>query len=179
MKVLWVSPTGAGVEASRSLTAAGHTLVGYGPVGDLMPTIEKAALYPFAAQADLLVVDGPFPLVKTPSSWRPSQESLFIEELRRHHGVQAIGPTPTIDLLVGDERYRRKWCRRLSLPYDNTAPPGELVAGFEDDAAFAAWHDLFAKVQFHGYFQLGYNDGAIVSCGATLAPDVDLCSRLS
>jgi len=178
MRVLWISPTGTGLAAVQPLLDRGDTVVGYGPtVNERLPEVKQAQLYPFAAKADLLVVDSPFPLVKTPSSWRPSQESLFIEELRRHHQIRTLGATPTVDLLHGDARYLRKWCKRLALVYDPA--PGEPAweqsawwSDMVDDISLAPWKALFQTIQFRGYFTLrGVVDDLgrrVASCDATL-----------
>jgi len=87
---------------------------------------------------------------------------LFFDELRRHHRVTALGPTPTIDLLVADARYLRKMCRRFDVPYDAAAegdpwssggwyrsrevvPPGPLLE---------PWTPLFRSIGFRGFFRL-------------------------
>lgn len=177
MKIIWVSPAGAGLGLAGSIVSQGHNLVVYGEHGDL-PGIEKQALWPFCKGADLVVVDGPFPLVKTRRSWAPSKDSLFIDEMRRFHGVKAVGPTPTVDLLVGDARYFRKWCARLGLSSGvsegevwttggwyrgrDVVPPGPLLD---------SWKNLFKSVGFRGWFELRgvmTGDGPILSnCNAS------------
>src|SRR5678815_6021172 len=128
MKVLWVSPRGDGSVLAERLKAAGHQIVVYGEAAGL-PLVDQKDLYTFAKASDLVVVDGPFPVVRTRRSWRPHQDSLFFDELRRTYNFTALGPTPTVDLLVGDRRYLRKWCAKLNIPYDVDAQGDPWTSG--------------------------------------------------
>lgn len=149
------------MDVARRIRDAGHMVVSYGVSSDL-PVIPKSGLAEAARVADLVVVDGPFPLSKTRRSWKPSQDSLFFDELRRRYNVTALGPTPTVDLLVGDKRYLRKMCTRFNVPYDELAtgeswdsgawftpagviPPGPYLDPFGP---------LFKAVGFRGWFCL-------------------------
>lgn len=184
MKVVWVSPSGAGLDLARGCRTAGHQIVAYLPsparteapteASTDLPEVPKSGLAQACRVADLVVVDGPHPAEKTATSWRPSVDSLFFDELRRHHRVTALGPTPTIDLLVSDPRYLRKMCRRLDVPYATAAdgepwgvgawfkakevvPPGPLLA---------PWVPLFKSVGFRGWFALigvVTSDGPVVT----------------
>jgi hypothetical protein len=150
----------------------------------MYPGIEKGKLYEFVKHADLSVVDGPFPLEATShGSWRPSTDSLFVEEVRRKHGAIAIGPTPTIDLLVGDKRYFRKWCKRLNLPYSKggIGEPWSFGAWFRErdiipeGPYLAPWRPLFKSIRFRGWFELcGFIDEsgvAVTHCRADWPPE--------
>ncbi len=180
MKVVWISPAGAGADLVTSIRTAGHQVVSYGqPVG--VPEVPQSGLAQACWVADLVVVDGPHPAQRTVSSWRPSTDSLFFDELRRHHKVTALGPTPTIDLLVADARYLRKMCRRFDVPYDAAAdgdpwasgawyrakeivPPGPLLLPFAP---------LFKSVGFRGWFELTGRlgrDGPVVTGASATWP---------
>lgn len=160
MKVVWVSPAGAGADLAASVAAAGHAVVSYGTLAGI-PKVGKPGLAQACRVADLVVVDGPHAAEKTASSWKPSADALFFDELRRHYDVTALGPTPTVDLLVADPRYLRKMCRRFGVPYGvadgqpwssgawfkskDVVPPGPLVTAFAP---------LFKSVGFRGWFEL-------------------------
>jgi hypothetical protein len=133
MKLLWISPRGEGIDLATRVRAAGNQVVVYGE-GAGLPLVQQKDLYKFAELADLCVIDGSFPLVRTRRSWRPHQDALFFDELRRAYGVKALGPTPTVDLLVGDRRYLRKWCAKLGIAYQHPGSNSE-VAGLDDSAA--------------------------------------------
>jgi hypothetical protein len=185
MKVLWVSPEGAGWATAQGLIAAGHTVVGWGLGASNL--IAREGLAPFARAADLVVVDGTFPLVPTRRSWRPSTESLFFDELRRHHQVIALGPTPTVDLLVGDARYLRKIMGRFGIPCESMSgsmsgsEPWSSGAWFHgnkvtpDGPYLASLVPLFKSVGFRGWFELTgvvTGDGPLVTgCNAAWPPD--------
>lgn len=168
MKVTWISPQGAGLEIAKRVRDAGHQVVVYGLEGEL-PRVEKQDLFTFASAADLVVVDGTFPVERTRRnggrvgrSWRPDRDALFVDELRRKHDVQALGPTPTVDLLVGDRRYLRKWCERLSIPYAPDAEGAAWSSGawFKDNEIvppgvyLESWKPLFKSIGFRGWFEL-------------------------
>lgn len=161
MKIVWVSPEGDGLEFARAIATAGHDLVVYGASGDL-PAVVKGALAPFCQAADLVVVDAPFALAPTRRSWKPSAESLFVDELRRHYHVTALGPTPTVDLLVGDARYLRKMCGRFEIPYARTADGDPWTSGawflgvsvVPDGPYLRPFAPLFKSVGFKGWFEL-------------------------
>jgi hypothetical protein len=186
VKILWVSPEGTGSEIAIRLIHGGHTVVTWGLEG--LPAVDRAGLAPFAQAADLVVVDGTFPLVPTRRSWRPSTESLFFDELRRHHDVLALGPTPTVDLLVGDARYLRKIMGRFGIPSE---PVSGTVSDLDEPWSSGAWFlgnrvvpdgpylaslvPLFKSVGFRGWFELTglvTPDGPVVtSCNANWPPD--------
>ena len=162
MKVAWISPKGYGLGIARSIRDQGHQIVVYSPLLHDLPTVEKHQLAFFSQKADLVVIDGPFPLEPTRHSWKPAREAVFIDELRRHYNVLALGPTPTVDLLVGDARYLRKNCRRLGIPYDRGGT-GELWtsgAWFRKDAIIPdgpfvrSFLPIFKAVGFRGWFEL-------------------------
>ena len=180
MKLLWISPRGNGLDLATRLREAGNQVVVYGE-GAGLPLVKQKDLYKFAELSDLTVIDGSFPLVRTRRSWRPHQDALFFDELRRQYHTVCLGPTPTIDLLVGDRRYLRKWCAKLGISYepqrvaglDRTAVSGpadaSTVSHFSTGAWFrdkdivppgpylASWQPLFKSVGFRGWFQLtGY-----------------------
>lgn len=117
MKLLWISPRGEGLDLATRLRESGNQVVVYGE-GAGLPLVQQKDLYKFAELSDLCVIDGSFPLVRTRRSWRPHQDALFFDELRRAYHVAALGPTPTIDLLTGDRRYLRKWCGKLGIAYE-------------------------------------------------------------
>jgi hypothetical protein len=181
MKILWVSPQGDGQDIAERLVQGGHTLVGWG-AGAPNP-IAREGLAPFAQAADLVVVDGTFPLVTTRRSWRPATEALFFDELRRHHHVTALGPTPTVDLLVGDERYLRKVLGRFGVPYLAQAEgePWSSGAWFHgnkvtpDGPYLAALVPLFKAVGFRGWFELtgvvGLDGPVVTGCNARWPAD--------
>lgn len=187
MKILWVSPSGTGIETAVRLVATGHTVVSWGPHGAAYAGtsgIDRMGLAPFAQVADLVVIDDIFPLVATRRSWRPSTESLFFDEMRRHHDVVALGPTPTVDLLVGDARYLRKIMGRFGIPSgkeDLTAEPWSSGAWFHGSKVtpegpyLASLVPLFKSVGFRGWFELiGHitEDGPVVtSCNARWPAD--------
>lgn len=172
MKIVWVSPEGEHLPIAHRIKDQGHAVVAYGVAGDL-PVVPKTMLAQTAKVADLVVVDGPHPLRKTRRSWAPSVDSLFFDEMRRHYDVVALGPTPTVDLLVGDPRYLRKMCTRFDIPFDVQAvgdswssgawfrgkeviPPGPYLDPFQP---------LFSAVGFRGWFCLHgvlTSDGPIV-----------------
>lgn len=184
MKILWCSPTGAGLDVARRTMNAGHTLAVYGESADL-PAITAQATYAFAKAADLVVVDSPFPLERTRRSWKPTAASTFVEELRRKHAVVALGPTPTVDLLVGDRRYLRKWCERLGIPVqhigDVLGPEWSSGGWFRENDVIPpgpyleSWKPLFKSIGFRGWFQLDGRmtpDGPVVqSASATWSAD--------
>jgi len=180
MKLLWISPRGNGLDLASRLREAGNQVVVYGE-GAGLPLVRQKDLYKFAELSDLTVIDGSFPLVRTRRSWRPHQDALFFDELRRAYSTVCLGPTPTVDLLVGDRRYLRKWCGKLGIAFstDPTLPAG--VSDFSTGAWFrdkdiippgpllASWQPLFKSVGFRGWFELtGYigEDGPVVN-GAT------------
>jgi hypothetical protein len=162
---------------------AGHTIAVYGESDDL-PAITAQATYAFAKAADLVVVDSTFPLERTRRSWKPSPASTFVEELRRKHDVVALGPTPTVDLLVGDRRYLRKWCERLGIPWqhdsDILGPAWTSGAWFKANDVvppgpyLESWKPLFKSINFRGWFQLDGRmtpDGPVVNgASATWSP---------
>jgi hypothetical protein len=156
-----------------------------------LPLVNQKDLYKFAKLSDLVVVDGSFPVVRTRRSWRPHQDALFFDELRRQYGITTLGPTPTIDLLSGDRRYLRKWCGKLGIAYDTDRDTGVAsglpeVGGIAEGAGrgsretwftggwfrdkdiippgpyLQSWAPLFKSVGFRGYFQL---DGYISESG--------------
>ena len=174
MKILWISPQGEGVLLAERLRDSGHTVIIYGEaVG--FPLVKQANLYQFAKASDLLVVDGNFPLVRTRRSWRPHQDALFLDELRRAYHIKALGTTPTIDLLIGDPRYLRKWCERLTIPYTKDEIVGESWTSggwfrandiIPNGPYLAAWKPLFKSVGFRGWFEMSgvmSQDGPIVT----------------
>lgn len=180
MKVLWVSPTGSGLSVAQRVRDAGHQVVSYGGETDL-PKIEQAYVYTFAKAADLVVVDGAFPVEKTKRSFKPSKDSLFFDEVRRNHDIIALGPTPTVDLLVGDRRYFRKWCERLGIAYspstDNSWSSGAWFRANEivpPGPYLDAWKPIFKAVGFRGWFALHGEvtaSGPVVSgCSASWEP---------
>lgn len=173
MKIVWISPNADGAVTAQALQAQGHTLVSW-PSDVGVPVIMRQGLANFAKAADLLVVDGPFPLERTQRSWKPSVASLFIDELRRKHGIKALGPTPTVDLLCGDERYFRKWCGRLKIPYTRT-PDGEVWTGgawyagndvIPPGPYLDPWKVVFKSVGFRGYFGLVGVGETVTACDA-------------
>lgn len=184
MKCLWVSPEGNGQPIAEALVHQGHTVVSWGP--NAIPgvnAVDRHALAPFAQAADLVVVDGPFPLTQTRRSWRPSNESLFFDELRRHYRVIALGPTPTIDLMVGDARYLRKICGRFAIPYGaGDGEPWSSGAWFfgahviPEGPYLKALAPLFRSVGFRGWLELCgvvTDDGPTVqTCNASWPLDV-------
>lgn len=179
MKILWVSPLGAGIDLANRLKDT-HQVVVYGE-GARLPLVKQQDLYTFAKHSDLVVVDGPFPVVRTRRSWRPHQDALFFDELRRQYNVTALGPTPTVDLMVGDRRYFRKWCERLRVPYSATTDIGSKSwssgGWFKGNEVIPpgpyldVWKPVFKSVGFRGFFELhGYlgSDGPIVTgCSAS------------
>ena len=139
-----------------------------------VPEVPQPGLAQACRVADLVVVDGPHPAEKTPSSYRPSKDSLFFDELRRHHKVTALGPTPTIDLLVADRRYLRKMCRRFDVPFNTGAEGDPWLSGawfqlnnvIPPGPYLAPWVPLFKSIGFKGWFALtGYltPDGPVVT----------------
>lgn len=174
MNIVWVSPEGDGKEIVDRVITAGHSVVAYGMHGLAAPYVVQGALAPFCRSADLVVVDGPFPLTPTRRSWKPANESLFVDELRRHYNVRAIGPTPTIDLLIGDRRYLRKMCGRFDVPYRQSAEGEPWSSGgwflgnsvVPEGPYLRAWVPLFKSVGFRGWFELTGTvtpDGPIVT----------------
>lgn len=161
MKILWISPKGDGSVLAERLRESGHQVVAYGEAHNL-PLVQQPNLFQFAKASDLVVVDGSFPLVRTRRSWRPHQDALFFDELRRAYSIPALGPTPTVDLLVGDRRYLRKWCTKLNIPYDPDASGDSWASGgwFRGNEIVPpgpyldAWKPLFKSVGFRGYFEL-------------------------
>lgn len=161
MKILWVSPKGDGIQLADRLSSAGNQVVLYGE-GAGLPLVQQKDLFVFAKMSDLVVVDSSFPVVRTRRSWRPHQDALFWDELRRQYEINAIGPTPTIDLLVGDKRYLRKWCGKLGIPFDQQAEgdPWSSGAWFRENEIvppgpyMEPWKPLFKSVGFHGWFEL-------------------------
>lgn len=186
MDILYISPTGGPkLDLVTRLRTGGHRVATYGATPD---AISKVQLFTFIKHATLAVVDGPFPVEPTShGSWRPSVDSLFIEETRRHHAALAAGSTPTVDLLVGDRRYFRKWCRRLGLPYTAEAAvdsvPWESGAWYRerdivpDGPYLRVWQPLFKSVRFRGWFELrGYispheSAPVVTGCAATIPVD--------
>lgn len=180
MRILWVSPTGSGLSVAQKVRDAGHQVVAYGQTENI-PTVGQDYLFTFAKAADLVVVDGPFKLEQNRRSWKPAKDALFFDEVRRHHDIVALGPTPTVDLLVGDRRYFRKWCHRLAIPYaphtdgswtssawfrgNDVVPPGPYLD---------AWKPLFKAIGFRGWFELqgevGKNGPVVSACSAQWAP---------
>lgn len=166
MRIVWVSPACAGIDLLQNVRNAGHAVVAYGsdrlPLDHGIPRVQQAGLAQACRVADLVVVDGPHPAERTVSSWRPSPDALFFDELRRHHRVTALGPTPTVDLLVADARYLRKMCRRFGVPYDSAAEgePWSSGAWFKSKEIIppspyvVAFAPLFKSVGFRGYFEL-------------------------
>jgi hypothetical protein len=175
VKVLWVSPQGDGADIASRLVLSGHTVVGWGHPMPNVQSVERTGLAPFAQAADLVVVDGTFPLVQTRRSWRPATEALFFDELRRHHRVVALGPTPTVDLLVGDARYLRKIMGRFGIPagpVDLVGEPWSSGAWFHgnkvtpDGPYLASLVPLFKSVGFRGWYELTgvvTEDGPVVT----------------
>jgi hypothetical protein len=168
VKITWVSPAGAGLDLALACRTAGHQIVVYGATSAL-PAVPKEGLAQACRVADLVVVDGPHPAERTPSSWRPSQDSLFFDELRRHHRVTALGPTPTIDLLVADARYLRKMCRRFGVPYGAAEGEPWSSGGWyrskeivPPGAFLEPWAPLFRSIGFRGWFQV---DGVLTEDG--------------
>lgn len=188
MKLLWISPRGEGLDLATRLRESGNQVVVYGE-GAGLPLVQQKDLYKFAELSDLTVIDGSFPLVRTRRSWRPHQDALFFDELRRAYHVTALGPTPTVDLLAGDRRYLRKWCGKLGICYEHAgeggAPSGELSnfstgGWFRDKDVVPAgplllsWVPLFKSVGFRGWFELtGYigEDGPVVTGANTSWPE--------
>lgn len=190
MKLLWISPRGEGIDMASRIRESGNQVVVYGE-GAGLPLVQQKDLYKFAELADLCVIDGSFPLVRTRRSWRPHQDALFFDELRRAYGIKALGPTPTIDLLAGDRRYLRKWCGKLGIAFDHerasvsdfasgawfrgneVVPPGPLLA---------CWVPLFKSVGFRGYFELsgtvGLNGPVVSTASATWPDDIPAGSEL-
>ena len=190
MKLLWISPRGEGLDLATRLRESGNQVVVYGE-GAGLPLVQQKDLYKFAEISDLVVIDGSFPLVRTRRSWRPHQDALFFDELRRAYNVRALGPTPTIDLLTGDRRYLRKWCGKLGISYEQPGlaglpessehgvrPERSSMSDFSTGAWFrgtdiippgpylASWQPLFKSVGFRGWFELsGYVglDGPVVT----------------
>lgn len=162
MRCVWVSPEGAHVETALRIQAAGHAVVTYGHGASGLPAVPKLGLADAARVADLVVVDGPYPLTRNGRSWKPSLDSLFWDELRRHYQVVALGPTPTVDLLVGDRRYLRKMCARFGVPYDLAAQGSAWSSGAWFSATGAVppgpfldpFVSLFKSVGFRGWFAL-------------------------
>lgn len=203
MKLLWISPRGEGLDLATRLRESGNQVVVYGE-GAGLPLVQQKDLYKFAEISDLCVIDGSFPLVRTRRSWRPHQDALFFDELRRAYNVTALGPTPTIDLLVADRRYLRKWCGKLGIAYehaglagtdevnpeggDGQRPLRPSVSDFATGAWFrgsdiipqgpllASWQPLFKSVGFRGWFELtGYiGESGPVITGASSAWPSDL-----
>lgn len=184
MRFLWVSPTGTGLEIAHRLITGGHTVVGWGSPLEGIPAIDRLGLMSFARAADLVIVDGTFPLVPTRRSWRPSTESLFFDELRRHHDILALGPTPTVDLLAADGRYLRKIMGRFGIPAGPADLPGEpwsSGAWFLGNRVvphgpyLSSLVPLFKSVGFRGWFELTgvvTEDGPVVTgCNASWPPD--------
>lgn len=183
MDVLLFTQADAGLPLAQRLRDGGHRVAVYGPGGDL----DKPRLYTFVRHADLSVVDAPFPLEPTShGSWRPSADAIFVEEVRRHHKALAVGPTPTIDLLVGDARYLRKWCGRLGITYSRTPAPPEADpwssgAWFRERDVIPAgpylsmWQPLFKSVRFRGWFELlgyiGATGPIVTACSAVWPPE--------
>lgn len=161
MRLLWVSPQGDGTVIAEKVRDAGHQVVVYGE-GVGLPLVKQADLWAFAKASDLVVVDGPFPVVRTRRSWRPHQDSLFFDELRRAYRITALGPTPTVDLLLGDPRYLRKWCERLTIPYAKIGEGVPWSSGgwyraneiIPDGPYLGVWKPLFKAVHFRGWFEL-------------------------
>lgn len=177
MRILWVSPRGDGAVLAGRIRTAGHQLVVYGE-GAGLPLIQQPQLWTFAKASDLVVVDGSFPVIRTRRSWRPHQDALFFDELRRAYDITALGPTPTIDLLCGDRRYLRKWCAKLGISYAPGADETSSSEPWSSGAWFRAndvipngpylepWKPLFKSVGFRGYFELnGYvsSEGPVVT----------------
>lgn len=178
MKVVWVSPAGSGAVTARALVTQGHDVVSWGAeIG--VPQVVQSALATFCQKADLVVVDGPFALERTARSFRPSDAALFFDELRRKYHVVALGPTPTVDLLWGDRRYLRKWCRRLQIPFADGAAgePWSSGAWFrERDVVpqgpyLQAWQPLFKSVGFRGWFEMHGHDGQVANVTAAWPAD--------
>jgi hypothetical protein len=171
-----------GGQIAQGLVTSGHTVVGWGSPIEGVQGIDRQGLAPFAQAADLVVVDGTFPLVSTRRSWRPSNESLFFDELRRHYHVLALGPTPTIDLLAGDARYLRKILGRFGIP---TGPaegePWTSGAWYHgnrvtpDGPYLASLVPLFKSVGFRGWFELfgvvGPDGPVVTGCSAQWPAD--------
>ena len=174
MNIAWISPSGAGREIVQKLLQTEHTVIAYGEdVG--VPSIEKKVLAPVCRNADLVVVDGTFPLKDTKRSFRPADVSLFLDELRRKHRVVALGPTPTIDLLVQDARYFTKWCRRLGIPHARKIHEGEAWtsgAWFVGNEVIPPgpflepWKPIFKSVGFRGWFELYGMGETVLTCSA-------------
>lgn len=201
MKILWISPRGNGLDLASRLRVAGNQIVVYGE-GAGLPLVKQKDLYKFAELSDLTVIDGSFPLVRTRRSWRPNQDALFFDELRRQYNTICLGPTPTVDLLVGDRRYLRKWCGKLGIAYeprmdrlDQQSEPNsdatvrDQLSDFSTGAWFrdkdiippgpllASWQPLFKSVGFRGWFSLtGYvgKDGPVVQSASADWPVGDL-----
>lgn len=182
MRIVWVSPTGAQGHIASLLRQQGHAIVSYGTVIEGVPAIAKPLLAQTTRSADLVVVDSPFPVAKTRRSFKPSQDSLFFDEMRRKHKVVALGPTPTVDLLVGDARYLRKMCTRFGVPYDKQAEGPEWSSGawFVPEPVpvgpyLGSFVPLFKCVGFRGWFCLHgviTEDGPVVqSADAVWASD--------
>lgn len=184
MKLLWISPRGEGLDMATRIRESGNQVVVYGE-GAGIPLVAQQDLYKFAQLSDLCVIDGSFPLVRTRRSWRPHQDALFFDELRRQYHITALGPTPTVDLLVADRRYLRKWCGKLGINYEpksdaglsdfstgawyrgsDVIPPGPLLA---------SWQPLFKSVGFRGWFELTGSmgpDGPVISSANASWPEV-------
>jgi hypothetical protein len=185
VKVLWISPEGKGFPNAEQLVKEGNKVVAYGSTApDPIPNVPKEALWTFAKAADLVVVDGSFPLERTRRSFKPSQDALFFDELRRKYAIACLGPTPTLDLIVGDPRYLRKWCARLGLVYGPERPlegatPWEAGAWFIGNdivppgPLLLPWKPIFKAVGFRGWFHLtGWvgGDGVHVTGAETTWP---------
>lgn len=180
MKILWISPRGDGAVLAERLRESGNQVVVYGEAANL-PLVRQPNLFQFAKASDLVVVDGSFPLVRTRRSWRPHQDALFFDELRRTYDITALGPTPTVDLLCGDRRYLRKWCSKLNIPYDPSAEgdPWSSGAWFRNNEIIPpgpyldAWKPLFKSVGFRGYYELNgvvTPDGPVVQSASSAWP---------
>src|SRR3990172_9037013 len=184
MKILWISPRGDGAEIAGRILRRGHQLVLYGE-GAGMPLVRQADLWAFARVTDLAVVDSSFEVVRNKRSWVPHRDALFFEELRRKHHFVALGPTPTVDLLVGDRRYLRKWCRTLGIPYVPETPDGtepwSSGAWFRKNDVIPPgpylqeWVPLFKSIGFRGWFALhgyiGEDAPVVTACSSSWPPE--------
>ena len=175
-----VSPRAEGADLATRLRETGHAVVTYGEAVGL-PLVAQKDLYQFARASDLVVVDESFPLVRTRRSYRPHQDALFFDELRRAYDIKALGPTPTIDLLIGDARYLKKWCGKLGIAYDTKADGESWSSGAwfrKDDVIppgplLESWKPLFKAVGFRGWFELRGvigADGPIVQAAVSTWP---------